>query len=110
MSRLNDESEKAKKLNDALIMLADEARVLAFVDEAWGEMRSSAAAAESLTLKLASAADEEYVRLGKQTRRHDEQLLCMLVQALMGVVVDRNEILGSLRLPVLWHIPQPVHA
>lgn len=65
LSRLNEESEKAKKLHDALFMLADEARILSFINEAWSGMRASMEVAESLTLKLAAAADEEYVRLGK---------------------------------------------
>jgi energy-coupling factor transporter ATP-binding protein EcfA2 len=98
MSRLYDESEKAKKLNDALIMLADEARVLAFVDEAWGEMRSSAAAAESLTLKLASAADEEYVRLGKDeaAKEAEARELAEQLPGLQQAVGAAKSALGTL--------------
>jgi uncharacterized protein YPO0396 len=66
MAKLGEENERAKKLHEGLLVIADEVAVLKFMDNAWSEMQAARAAVESLTLRLASAADEEYVRLGQK--------------------------------------------
>jgi len=95
MSRLSDEGEKAKKLNDSLIMLADEAMVMAFMNEAWGEMRASMEAVESLTLKLAAGADEEYVRLGEAEAVKEAE-----VRELAKLLPDLQQAVGGARITV----------
>ncbi len=92
LSRLSEESEKAKKFHDALFMLADEARILSFKNEAWSGMRASTEAAESLMLKLAAGADEEYVRLGK-----DEAAKAAEASELAGGLPALQQAVGAAR-------------